>query len=671
MRRLGLAVALWAAAASAAPDEGAELLSLFTSRAPLLLEAAGLPWVSLGLTPEVLERCQGDLSDVRVIDGRGRMVPYRVHTSAKELYARQPAKVLRAEREQGASRDVVPARWTEAYTLEVPELPAGARSWTLTIASSVGEFVREVQVTDADARTPLAQGTVFRLPRMGAEQLQLPLPLPGVSRTSRLRVAFDGQGGGFLSPTFALEASAREPQAPMLRVSGSGAGSGFERAGELSVATFPRPSGLVPDRLVFRTSTPVFVRAVRVFDVAATGEERLIGEGRIFRHAGSVQAERLEVKVSEARGEQLRVQVVDADSGPLLDLTTELALEQPTLLFALSPEQAREPVWLYFGGGRTKAPRFDLAELEAWETPPALTVPASRLGPMEGNPSFRDTPPLETFMKPGAEVDARLFTHRRVVRIAAGGAGLSELSLTPDDVALLRPDFGDVRLVDSEGRQWPFLLEERPGEVMVTAAPPQRDGEVSRYELPLPARPLWISQVEVRPSAHFYSRPAKLFGVDETGKEELLAATQLVSNPTPRGQPSHLTLALHSPRRLERLVLVVDDGQEAPLPQPTLTVRTVGVALLAVAPQGTHDLLLGHPETARPRYDIERARELMLAVRPATPVVLDLERNPRYRAGLTLARSATPSRILLWATLAAAVLVLGLLTLRMARREAE
>ncbi|MGA9524619.1 MAG: hypothetical protein WBV82_24390, partial [Myxococcaceae bacterium] len=566
MRWPGLAVVLWAAAASAAPDDGAELLQLFTSRAPLQLEASGLPWVSVGLTPDILARCQGDLSDVRVIDGRGRVVPHRVHTSAKELQSRQPAKVLRAEREKGPSTNGVPARWAEAYTLEVPEVPAGARSWTLRIASGVGEFVREVQVSDAATGTPLARGTVFRLPRMGAEQLEL--PLPEVSPKSRLRVAFEGQAGGFLSPTFALEGSAREPQAPMLRVGGA---SDFERAGELSMATFPRPSGLVPDRLVFRTSTPVFVRAVRVFDVAMTGEERLIGEGHIFRHAGAAQAERLEVKVNEARGERLRVQVVDADSGPLLDLRTELALEQPTLLFALSSEQAREPVWLYFGGGRTQAPRFDLAELGAWETLPALTVPASRLGPTEANPVFRDTPPLDTFMKAGAAVDPRLFTHRRVVRIAAQGAGLSEVPLTPEDVALLRPDFGDVRLVDSEGRQWPFLLEERAAEVPVTAAPPERDGDLSRYELPLPASPLWVSHVEVRPSAHFYSRPAKLFGVDEAGREELLAATLLVNNPSPRGQPSQLTLTLRSPRRLERLVLVVDDGQEAPLPRPTLT----------------------------------------------------------------------------------------------------
>src|SRR5207244_5054948 len=115
-------------------------------------------------------------------------------------------------------------------------------------------------------------------------------------------------------------------------------------------------------------------------------------------------------------------------------------------------------------------PRYDLAVLQlppggavegkraeavARLYDPGALLPA-RLGPYRANPAFDRTPALAFAMRAGAEIDTRLFSHRRALRVPGSSEGLSKLTLEPADLAVLREDLADLRIVDRDSRQWPY-----------------------------------------------------------------------------------------------------------------------------------------------------------------------------------------------------------------------
>jgi hypothetical protein len=62
-------------------------------------------------------------------------------------------------------------------------------------------------------------------------------------------------------------------------------------------------------------------------------------------------------------------------------------------------------------------------------------------------------------MRPGAPVDPRLHRYRRAVSVGSSAEGLARLRLHPEDLSRARPDLADIRVVDAERQQWPYLLE--------------------------------------------------------------------------------------------------------------------------------------------------------------------------------------------------------------------
>jgi hypothetical protein len=116
----------------------------------------------------------------------------------------------------------------------------------------------------------------------------------------------------------------------------------------------------------------------------------------------------------------------------------------------------------------------------------------------------------------------------------------------------------------------------------------------------------------------------------------------------------------------------VDDGDESSLSWRAVRARAVEPELFLVAPAGAYTLLIGNPDAAPPRYELERVRDVVLAVRGGTAAAEPLEANPRYSLGAHLASgdrlAGLLPRLALWTVLLAAVVVLGIVTLRTARR---
>jgi hypothetical protein len=243
--------------------------------------------------------------------------------------------------------------------------------------------------------------------------------------------------------------------------------------------------------------------------------------------------------------------------------------------------------------------------------------------------------------------------------------------MAPEDVAHARADLADVRVVDSESRQWPYLIEHNALTETVLLrieSEEHRDG-TSTYALALPVAPLRIAGIVLEADAPFFHRPYRLLAGDGEAADGLVSRGRLVKdgrNP----KPVRISFA---PEHIEALELTVEDGDDAPLAFRSVRAALRLPELFLAAPAGDYVLLVGNPEATPPRYELEQVRDVVLAVSSNPARTGELEPNPSYsvRARFTAGGSPTEllQRVIVWGVLLVAVAVLGLLTLRVARRD--
>src|SRR5207244_840348 len=313
-----------------------------------------------------------------------------------------------------------------------------------------------------------------------------------------------------------------------------------------TILELARPRGLVPDVLRLETATPAFDRTVEVWDVRPGGNDVLLGRASLFRLEAIAAVGESEMTLGPARGERLRVDIVDGDSAPLDGLAFAAVVRQPSLVFSLATGGDEEPAaMLYFGGGRAYAPRYDLAGLlpasgqalagerasaAARLRDPSAAV-AARLGRGEANPLFDGAPALGFAMRPGAEVGTRLWRER-----------------------------------------------------------------ASRYRLGLPVSPVRLDQIVLDTDAPFFDRVFRLTATMEDKRQSTLAEGRLVQR---IGKPRPVSLAF-PPARVVALELVVQDGDDAPLEFRAARARLVLPELFLAAPAGDYFLLVGDPKASAP-----------------------------------------------------------------------
>jgi hypothetical protein len=666
-----VAATLAAVTSVAAPPE---LRSLLAMEAPILVPPPG-GLVRLPLPAAVRTQCRPDFSDVRLLDRNGHEVPFVVDVARGEPGPSQQqldATVVEAFREEQRRDDAPPLR-RESFVLEVPpdvDAPAG---WALVVDAAPRDFVRRVdvrQLRGTDDAVPLVEGrSIFRLSGGSRTGLRLDLPslVPG-----RLVVALEGEDAVYLSPTFRFE-RAREASPPeRLEIPLVETARRQERG--TTILVLSRPPGIVPERLRLATTSPTFARAVVVRDVLPTGRQIGLGEGTIRRVRDGDPEQSLDVAVRPAHGERLEVEILDQDSPPLAEIRVSAVVREVALVFSLASSATDVPAaTLLFGGGRTRLPRYDIAALvygldadEPANAPPAM----ARLGEVTRNVGFDETPVLGFAMRPGRPIDARVFAYRRPISVLPSPSGLSRLRLDVGDLAHARPDLADVRIVDAEGRQWPYLLERD----VVTVSEPlmvtrvATEGRRTRYELTPRSQPLRLRGVEVDFEAGFLDRPFTLTATDPEGTTRTLADGRVVK----RASAEESLRIPFADARVARLELTIENGDEAPLVVTTVRALCPVSELYLPAPPGDYALLLGDLEAEAPQYEIARARSTLLAV-PAVDVrAAPGGANPAFSRSAAAAQRIAEGRLLprlaVWAVLVLAVVVLTLLTLRVTRR---
>lgn len=198
------------------------------------------------------------------------------------------------------------------------------------------------------------------------------------------------------------------------------------------------------------------------------------------------------------------------------------------------------------------------------------------------------------------------------------GDGLTEIRFAPEAAALLRDDAADVRVVDGQKRQWPFLLSERTETQELPLGAPRSENGWSEYAIALPASPSWVTGVDVLPTQGYFARKAELCAYDDAGARTVLTREELRNNPMARGAGSSLSLKPSGgPHRAHRLALRIQDQEDAPLEGLHVRLELKVPVALAVTPPGRFDVLVGNPQAQTARYDLDSARDIVLAVRPA------------------------------------------------------
>jgi len=674
-----------AAAAPAKADGETALARLFPKQADVFVSAPGL--ARLRLPNEVLSACRSDLSDLRVFDSAGGEVPFLVDSGAPPDRPRSLTEVVDGRiigvSRQEKRRDAGPPVHRETYELAVPANSPEGGAWELLVATGHRNFVRRVHVRAGESGEPLVDGlSIFDLGTDSRRRTALSLP---PFTADRVTVTLEGEDGFYLDPTFRFrrvhELGIPEPATVPLEE--------VERQSHLGVTTvvLARPAGIVPDTLRLATSTGSFDRTVRVWDERVGSSDELIGRGEAFRAQTHPPAELLEIPLQPARGEQLRLEIDDGDSPPLTELAVVGVLRRPLLVFSIpGATGASRAGILRFGGGRAWPPRYDLSRLlakagQVLPAAPAATarpydpaaLPEARLGEVRDNPAFNPAPALAFAMRPGGPVDARLYTHRRLLRFEASPEGLVRFRLRPEDVAHARADLADLRVVDTQGRQWPYLMDIDGARewLDVQTTTPTTERGASTYRLRVPVSPLRLDALWLDIDAPFFDRPYRLTAKLKDKDNWAISQGRLVQD-VRRPEPVTVRFA---PTRVAELGLQVEDGDDAPLRVRGARLRVLLPEVFVTAPVGEYQVLLGRPSARAPRYEIARVRDMVLAVASAPVVTGDLEPNPKYSltASVTTGsnRRKTLQQVLLWASLAVAVAVLAFLTFRLARKEAR
>jgi hypothetical protein len=669
------------------PARAADPRHLFAKAATVAIDRRGPgALVRLTLPTEVLAACRADLSDLRLFDVRGQETAFVLDRGAPPPAAPTKLKsvaapALAAEHHETPRAGAAPLL-EESYELASPPAAPKGGSWELVLEVASPHFVRrlDLHALNADGqRVELkVNESVFRLEDKHGERLRVPLPsVPG----ARLRVKLVGEASAPLEPRFRFEAVEKVESAPVAAV-------------ELlpvdvstlvgrTVVQLSRPPGLVPSGLRLETTTSAFSRAITVRDSGGASVGATVGSASVFRIQGLSLFESLDLPLEPARGKVLEVSIDDGDSQPLSALKFSALVRAPSLVFSLpaTSEPAPAPT-LYFGGGRAHAPRYDLATLvpdsgndsDRAHAAHSLFDPAqlslASLREIRENPEFDRAPALGFAQHAGAAIDSRVYSHSRRVELVPSPDGVTEIPLTAQDLSLLRADLGDVRVVDGSGRQWPFLLQEARREELVGAKLLSlgREGRSSRNEIPLPFTPLALNALVLDVTDTYFDRAFKLEAELPDGSKLELKSGRL----TRAVEGARLALVLEFPlTRVRALQLSVEDGDNAPLAISTVRARVPVPSLLVVAERGSYQLLLGNPAAEPASYDIESARSLVLSVATQQSIPLGLEANPAYRAASRLAAGDGPERLALWGALGAAVLILGVMTFRLVRRESE
>ncbi len=625
---------------------------------------------SLALPPELSAKAASLSRDLRLVDETGREVPYLLDwTSEREGLAtwRVAVKDVRREKEEAREVSAIRSQWTldlgepRTFTDLALRVPDVAFAWHVRVEASLDGRGFEVVQKDAALfdqtwnnervrRTEIrfeapVTARYLRLTARSASDSRA-LEIEGASVTLRRRLKGDA---------WSMDVTAEPLAAP-------------EGAGTRTTRYLLNASSLLPfDEVEIVCDDQAFSRRARLVEESGgSGKkaEMRLGEGSIFRLRASdavIAGESVRIPARSGSGGGLYLEVDDAGSPPLRSLKVRLHGSRVRLVFPVSSRS----LTLYYGNEATRAPAYDIEGLRP-RLAQALGTAAASVEPEEANPLFKRDPPLRFAATLGAPLDPSKWRRERAIsRITE--EDVYTITLRAADLATLRPDLADLRVVNHDNKQVPFLIDPDFADERVALKiqrPATAPAHRSLFSLgPKGAGPgdpaTRVSRIEIEVSDAFFERPARILHSTNQTQREVPFSLTLSRKP-----PSSSPLVLGASAPLDAMTLEVDDGDNAPLDlRSAVAIVRVPRIVFKAAP-GTLRLLLGNRSAEAPRYDIAGLRSELLAYSAIAAHAGALGDNQGSRPSLFSGFDTAPRGALVWTAILVAIVALVALTLR-------
>jgi hypothetical protein len=525
----------------------------------------------------------------------------------------------------------------------------------------------------------VGEGTVFDLPDARLRQTELSF---AAGSYRYLRVTWDDARSARVAPAPAV--AARQVSAALARAPLTTPVTFERRPSEPGRSRFHvrLPGGRLPiAALALDVAGAHVLREAEVYEARLEGAEAvpaLLGRGTLKRvEQGSLAAVALRVPIQAPIEPEIDLVVDDGDNPPLdlRAITAEFA-ELPWIYF----EAPGGALTARYGNPQLEAPRYDLEAARPAlriETVADATWGAPRTRTADENASSA-APPLPTV---GAPVDASTF--RFVRDIPAGDAGLIAVRL--DEAALahssgVQSRLGDVRVIDAEGRQIPYLVERSSEPLSIelslaklstrpTALGPPRASE-SVYRIGWPYAGLPSPRLVLTTSARVFKRPIHVAAERDPDRRrrdpwiETLGTALWVHADQDTPAPA-LVMSLPSVAATQ-VLLIVEDGDNTPLPigGVRMLLPAYRMRLFRERSQSLR-LAYGRTDLAAPSYDLA-----LLAPRVFGVSAVEVSPGPEREAHAGGTAATLVSPWLFWGILIVAVVVLLALIARLVRKPA-
>lgn len=607
--------------------------------AALLTGARHLRYVETASGGDRMFAFAGGLEDLRLFDTNGREVPHLVIAPPEE----------KAEWKGGRVLPVAQTKFASGFELDLGSVSPVDR---IRLTGIPAPFLKRARLEGSGDRvhwTLLAEATLFDLPDRDLRNVE---------------IGFEAGPYRFLRVTWDDRSSARvtrigDVSARISRQSGRQAlpveiPIHFQRrASEPGKSRYrlQLPGvGLPVTAIVIRTSDKNVFRDASVHESRLTGAEVIpapLGTAKLRRAEkdGAV-AETLFIPIAFPTGSDLEVVIDDGNNRPLEIDSFHARLAPLPWIYFDSAEGT--PVTARYGNSNVSAPRYDLEasrDAVAKTRPPHAQWTQSAAAPLPAEAALEELP------LGGAPIDESRFRYSRI--IPDGPAGLTLLVLDIDVLSRSRC-LCDLRIADGAGRQVPYVVERRDAPLATPLRVPsrERDDGRSRYRFELPYESLPPgTRLVITTNARVFDRHVSVRRVadERRGRE---AATIDNRNWSSTGA------AVPPPLRIDAGMLgvgavdvLVDEGDNAPLPIPSATLFVPSHALRFYRPAGPLTLVYGNDSLAAPKYDLTLLAPRLFS-EPAHEVALRPERVKDR------GETAPAVRRFFWIAVALAVLVL-------------
>jgi hypothetical protein len=490
---------------------------------------------------------------------------------------------------------VTPGDRADVWMVEALNEPFDA----LTIRFPDGPIAATVSLADAAGNALGPDQRVWRLDPYAEERVALPGATLGPVRltltAAAIQTAPDGTASGVTLGMPAIDGVAGEgPQPTRLArpvTASAWVGDGWRRYKVPLDAPLPvRAVWLDPDADVFLREA---VARLTFGEQDDWSPDREPPTAVLRQRLSGRRVEHTAVPVPTAVGDHLDIAIAGAEALPMRQVWVEV----PSL-WLLARDAGPGPHRLYGGLAATEPP----SDLQ-----PAARVlvrtsgPAIEPGAPAPNPDF--VPPEAAISGPGTAIDTRGLRWSR----ALSGPGLARVRLDPHVLEHARADLGDLRILDAEGRQIPYLLTRAAAgdgerEVAITRV---ETGRVSTWSIAVDTPNVPLSSLVLETDAEVFSREITVLRPRGGALEPLRVETWTALD----GARPH---AIDIDQAVgDTLLVQVNEGDDPPLPITRASLSWPTWDLVVDLPASGATLVYGDPMRRAPSYDLDLVRDAM------------------------------------------------------------